>query len=179
MKRLTKFILSVLTGIMLLGMTAFASEYSVTPASAVLYTNGETVVLADAAEGATEANTGTPAQPQSTQSELPTYTTYAEVKAYAISLGYPIGTAVDNGDGTTTNYSILYITPDGCMSFDGEYAALSADDDAARKQACDILGFNFNVHYTNFGNYKNTTIANAGNGYIWKVCREQFWLTAK
>ncbi len=52
MKRLTKFLISVFTGAMFLGMTAFASEYSVTPANAVFYTNGETVVLADAAENA-------------------------------------------------------------------------------------------------------------------------------
>ena len=52
MKKLTKFLVSVFTGAMLLGMTAFASEYSVTPANAVFYTNGETVVLADAATDA-------------------------------------------------------------------------------------------------------------------------------
>lgn len=52
MNKLTKFILSVLTGAMLLGMTAFAAEYSVTPANAVFYTNKETIVLADAAENA-------------------------------------------------------------------------------------------------------------------------------
>ena len=52
MKRLTKFLISVFTGVMLLGMTAFASEYSVTPANAVFYTNGETVVLADASADA-------------------------------------------------------------------------------------------------------------------------------
>lgn len=48
MNKLTQLILSVVTGVMLLGMTAFASEYSVTPANAIFYTNGETVVLADA-----------------------------------------------------------------------------------------------------------------------------------
>lgn len=52
MNKLTKFMLSVLTGTMLLGITAFAAEYSVTPANAVFYTNAETVVLADAAENA-------------------------------------------------------------------------------------------------------------------------------
>ncbi|MBQ6787950.1 MAG: hypothetical protein IJO85_09515 [Lachnospiraceae bacterium] len=52
MNKLTKFIFSVLIGAMLFGMTAFASEYSVTPASAVFYTNGETVVLADASADA-------------------------------------------------------------------------------------------------------------------------------
>ena len=52
MKKLTKFLVSIFTGVMLLGMTAFATEYSVTPANAVFYTNGETVVLADAAADA-------------------------------------------------------------------------------------------------------------------------------
>ena len=118
-------------------------------------------------------------QTKQTQSDLPTFATYAEVKAYAISLGYPIGTATDNGDGTCTTYSINYITPDGCLSFDGEYQACSADLDAARRQACSILGFDINIHYTSFGNYKNVTIANAENGYTWQVCREQYWLVAR
>lgn len=52
MNKLNKFILSVVTGVMLLGMTALASEYSVTPANAVFYTTVETIVLADAATDA-------------------------------------------------------------------------------------------------------------------------------
>ena len=52
MSKLTKFILSVFTSVMLLGMTALAAEYSVTPANAVFYTNGQTKVLMDAAEDA-------------------------------------------------------------------------------------------------------------------------------
>lgn len=48
MKKLTKFVLSVFTGAMMLGMTAFASEFSVTDVSAILYTTAETELLADA-----------------------------------------------------------------------------------------------------------------------------------
>lgn len=42
----------------------------------------------------------------SNSSSLPTYATYDEIKAYAISLGYPIGGATDNGDGTVSSYAI-------------------------------------------------------------------------
>lgn len=41
----------------------------------------------------------------STSSNLPIFNSYAEGRAYAVSLGYPIGTAVDNGDGTGTWYA--------------------------------------------------------------------------
>ena len=47
MKKLTKFVLSVFTGAMMLGMTAFASEFSVTDVSAILYTTAEAELLAD------------------------------------------------------------------------------------------------------------------------------------
>ena len=114
--------------------------------------------------------------PKQTQSEMPTYTTYADVKAYAISLGYPIGSATDNGDGTCTTYSIQYITPNGSLSWDNDYEARSVDLDNARKQAASILGATSNDYRCDFGNYRNVTIANGENGYTWKVCREQYWL---
>lgn len=114
-----------------------------------------------------------------TSSNIPTFATYAEVKEYAISLGYPIGTAVDNGDGTCTTYSISHITPDGYLSFDGEYITMDADRTAARSQAGTILGFNRDIHNVDFGNYRNVTIANGENGYTWEVVREQFWIVAK
>lgn len=47
MKKLTKFVLSVLTGVMALGMTAFASDVTVTDVTAVLYTTTEAELLAD------------------------------------------------------------------------------------------------------------------------------------
>lgn len=114
--------------------------------------------------------------PKQTQSEMPTYTTYADVKAYAISLGYPIGSATDNGDGTCTVYAINYITPNNTLSFDGEYVTMDADRTAARRQAASILGATSNDYRCNFGNYRNVKIANGENGYTWEVCREQYWL---
>ena len=60
-------------------------------------------------------------------SSLPTYATYAEVKAYAISLGYPIGSATDNGDGSYTGYYIG--VSDGVhTSFDFEWGNGRCDD---------------------------------------------------
>ena len=47
MRKLTKFVLSVFTGVMTLGMTAFASEFSVTDTSAILYTTAEAELLTD------------------------------------------------------------------------------------------------------------------------------------
>ena len=52
MKRITKTLLGILTGVMIMGMTAAASEYTVTDTDAVLWTNGNTVVQADASAGA-------------------------------------------------------------------------------------------------------------------------------
>ena len=55
MKRITKTLLGILTGVMIMGMTAAASEYTVTDTDAVLWTNGNTVVQADASAGAAVA----------------------------------------------------------------------------------------------------------------------------
>ena len=52
MNKLTKFVLGTLLGVMVFGMTTFASEFSVTPASAVFYTNSNTIVLMDASADA-------------------------------------------------------------------------------------------------------------------------------
>ena len=117
--------------------------------------------------------------PKQTQSEMPTYNAYADVKAYAISLGYPIGTAVDNGNGTCTCYAVYRKTPDGYLSFDGEYTTMDADMTAARRQAEAILGFNPDIHNVDFGKYKTPNIAKDDSGYIWYVCIEQFWIVAK
>lgn len=48
MKKITKILLGILTGVMLMGMTALAAEYTVTDTDAVLWTNGNTVVQSDA-----------------------------------------------------------------------------------------------------------------------------------
>lgn len=117
--------------------------------------------------------------PKQTQSEMPTYTTYADVKAYAISLGYPIGTAVDNGDGTCTGYSLLYINPDNKLANEGtanEIAAAEDDYIARNTYAMSILGATVD-HRMHVSYPGNITIANAGNGYTWKVCREKIWYT--
>lgn len=55
MRKVTKMLLGVLTGIMLMGMTASASEYTVTDTDAVLWTNAATVIQADADEAAAVA----------------------------------------------------------------------------------------------------------------------------
>ena len=47
MRKLTKFVFGTLFGTMVLGMTAFASEFSVTDVSAILYTTAEAELLAD------------------------------------------------------------------------------------------------------------------------------------
>lgn len=52
MKRITKTLLGILIGVMLMGMTVSAAEYTVTDTDAVLWTNGSTVVQADASADA-------------------------------------------------------------------------------------------------------------------------------
>ena len=81
---------------------------------------------------------------QSTSKVNTNFNSYAEARAYAISLGYPIGQAVDNGNGTAYCYvigrphTVLY----------GEDDALhSADIDSARECAEAIFGWKINYLY--------------------------------
>lgn len=55
MNRLVKTLLGVVTGVMLMGMTVCAEEYTVTDTDAVLWTNGSTVVQVDASAEAAVA----------------------------------------------------------------------------------------------------------------------------
>lgn len=48
MRKFTKYIAGILFGTFIMGMTAFAAEYTVADVNTVLYTNAETELLADA-----------------------------------------------------------------------------------------------------------------------------------
>lgn len=99
-------------------------------------------------------------------SELPTYASYAEVKAYAISLGYPIGGATDNGDGSGATYWIQ--VSDGVYgSWDYEYEARFADLESSRNAADAISG---RPHDHIETTVKKVKIANTtDSGWCWYV----------
>lgn len=123
-------------------------------------------------ETQTESTAGTTASDNSSSSQassslsLPTYTSYADVKAYAISLGYPIGTATDNGDGTANDYSIDCVQPGNYLCWDHEYEASLADLQAARLAAEAITGHSMSTLETIVGKVK---IANGNDGHYWEV----------
>ena len=102
-------------------------------------------------------------QPKAEQTQNVTLNTYAEARAYAISLGYPIGQAVDNGNGTAYCYNIGH--PNSPLY--GEDSALhSADVDSARD--CAEMFFthlSYFYHDENGGKH----IVKLGNG--WTVYR--------
>lgn len=99
-------------------------------------------------------------------SDLPTLSSYAEVKAYAISLGYPIGGATDNGDGSGATYWIQ--VSDGVYgSWDYEYEARLADLEASRNAADAISG---RPHDHRETTVKKVKIANTtDSGWCWYV----------
>ncbi|MCM1183648.1 MAG: hypothetical protein NC337_09760 [Roseburia sp.] len=51
MKKKLKYLVGLLLGVMLMGMPVLAAEYTVTEVNGVLYTNDQTVILADADDG--------------------------------------------------------------------------------------------------------------------------------
>lgn len=68
--------------------------------------NGNTAYVSNKNVGVDKVVVQSEVTEPSTQTQEVTINSYAEAKAYAISLGYPIGQAVDNGDGTTYCYNI-------------------------------------------------------------------------
>ena len=114
-----------------------------------------------------EAKASTPAA-----SSLPTYATYAEAKAYAISLGYPIASAVDNGDGTVTLYW-MGVSNGTHQSYDFEWGTGRCDDYTRSYQVgWDILGYETG----NEGNYKWVKIAHTSDpNWDWEVASYKMW----
>lgn len=109
----------------------------------------------------------------SKSSSLPTYATYDEVKAYAISLGYPIGGAIDNGDGTASSYAIQVIKDKIYWNSDYRdmYPTMGSDLNEARWAADDILGYTATKSKP-----KNIEIANcADENNVWVVFIEKWY----
>ena len=109
------------------------------------------------------------AEAPATSSNIPTFTSYADVKAYAISLGYPIGSATDNGDGTAMTYWINCVQDKTYTSWDYEYETRLADLTASRDAADAILGLNNGFHMHNDKFYSKTLIANCNANHDWYV----------
>ena len=106
-------------------------------------------------------------------SSMPTYASYAELKAYAISLGYPIGSAVDNGDGSYTGYYIEAINGAGYGSWDFEWSnGRCADYDASTRVGASLLGHEISQD----GDYKKIKIAHTADAdYDWYVNTYRAW----
>ncbi|MBE5851840.1 MAG: SH3 domain-containing protein [Lachnospiraceae bacterium] len=108
--------------------------------------------------------------PASSTSNLPTFATYAEVKAHAISLGYPICSAVNNGDGTATTYRISVSDNAGHdESWEHEFEARLADFNTSRDVGEALAGGSI---------YKEdivsiVKIAKTAEGYHWTVITER------
>lgn len=102
-------------------------------------------------------------------SNIPTYTTYADVKAYAISLGYPICSATDNGDGTAMTYFINCVEDNTYTSWDFEYESRLADLSASRDAADAILGLNNGWHWNSDKFVSKTLIAHCDAHHDWYV----------
>ena len=105
----------------------------------------------------------------SNSSDIPTFTTYAEVKAYAISLGYPICGAIDNGDGTAMTYFINCVEDNKYTSWDYEYESRLADLSASRKAADAILGLDNGFHWNNDKFVSSVLIAHCDANHDWYV----------
>ena len=102
-------------------------------------------------------------------SNIPTYTTYAEVKEYAVSLGYPICSATDNGDGTAMTYFINCVEDNTYTSWDYEYESRLADLSASRDAANAILGLNNGWHWNSDKFVSKTLIAHCDAHHDWYV----------
>lgn len=110
--------------------------------------------------------------PKQTQtSELPTFSSFAEMRAYVISLGYPLGTAVDNGDGTATAYFFDF---DGETSFADTWPNQSHDVSNARNQARIIL-VNDGFHYMGRSQASKVAVAKDPAGFTYYVYGEKNW----
>ncbi|MBE5851834.1 MAG: SH3 domain-containing protein [Lachnospiraceae bacterium] len=140
--------------------------YRIEYADGIAYVSDEYLVD-EKVEVQVEAKASAPAT-----SNLPTFATYAEAKAYVISLGYPIGSAVDNGDGTINAYAMDVVTNDGYWNFDylSMYSGIREDLNESR-WAADDLGCNSKE----YPKYKNINIANCADGNnMWVVCIETY-----
>ena len=107
--------------------------------------------------------------PAQNSSDLPTFATYAEVKAYAISLGYPICNAVDNGDGTAMTYWINCVQDNTYTSWDYEYKTRLADLNASRDAADAILGLNNGWHWKKDTFVRKALIAHCNANHDWYI----------
>lgn len=106
-------------------------------------------------------------------SNMPTYASYAEVKAYAISLGYPIGSATDNGDGSYTGYYISALEGGVYASWDFEWSSGRCDDYTNSYMTGDSL---IGRTTSNMGNYKHVKIAHTADAnHDWYVTTYKSW----
>lgn len=106
-------------------------------------------------------------------SNMPTYASYAEVKAYAISLGYPIGSATDNGDGSYTGYYISALEGGVYASWDFEWSSGRCDDYTNSYMTGDSL---IGRTASNMGNYKHVKIAHTADAnHDWYVTTYKSW----
>ena len=103
-------------------------------------------------------------------SNLPTFATYAEVKAHAISLGYPICSAVNNGDGTATTYRISVSDNAGHDdTWEHEFEARLADFNTSRDVGEALAGgFIYKEDIVSI-----VKIAKTVEGYHWTVITER------
>lgn len=112
----------------------------------------------------TTSNSGSTA---SASSDVPTLSTYAEVKERAISLGYPVGGATDNGDGSAATYFIEVVDSSNCCSWDYEYSSRLADLEASR-DAADVISGRTDPHLETY--VRRVKIANCpDSNYTWYV----------
>ena len=142
----------------------FRIEYS----DGIAYVSDEYLVD-EKVEAKAEAKASAPAP---AVSNMPTYTSYAEAKAYAISLGYPIGSAIDNGDGSYTGYYIEVIDDagywrndigwddEGCVDYTSSY---QVGNSLVGRNAC------------NTGNYNDIKIAYVNSECAWYVVIYRSW----
>ena len=142
--------------------------YRIEYSDGIAYVSDEYLVD-EKVEAKAEAKVSAPAP---AASNLPTYATYAEARAYAISLGYPIGSATDNGDGSYTGYYIEAIDNAGYRSNDfGWSDGGCADYDSSYQVGDSLVG-----RYTyNEGNYNHIKLAYANSEYTWYVCTYKCW----
>lgn len=96
-----------------------------------------------------------------------TLNSYREAAEYAISLGYPIGQAVDNGDGT----AYMYWIGNTVLPYSEETnAQFEVYLDSARKSADSLFGQGTNYYFNDL--YDGKVIKQLGNGYT--VYRETY-----